>query len=73
MKNYLLFAGYTYYPDGGWGDFQEAFDSLEEAKAVVAGEAGKNWDWAEVVALSQMKVIAHWQRGTGTEWKAAPS
>lgn len=31
MKRYLLFAGSWYYPGGGWNDFVESFDTLEEA------------------------------------------
>jgi hypothetical protein len=30
MKNYLLFRGYTYYPSGGWQDFIEDFDCVED-------------------------------------------
>lgn len=26
-KRYLVFAGYDYYPEGGWGDFQGSFDT----------------------------------------------
>lgn len=33
MKRYLTFACAAYYPDGGWFDFKEDFDSLEEAIA----------------------------------------
>jgi hypothetical protein len=33
MKPFLLFAGDSYYPSGGWGDFQGAFATREEAVA----------------------------------------
>lgn len=33
MKRFLLFAGASYYPRGGWNDFQGDFDTLEEAQA----------------------------------------
>lgn len=33
MKRYLLFAGSYYYPGGGWDDFIQSFDTLEEAMA----------------------------------------
>jgi hypothetical protein len=39
MKRYLLFATVWYYPAGGWGDFQAAFDTIEEAKAAAPGWA----------------------------------
>ena len=28
----MLFAGYDYYPSGGWEDFKGYFDSIEDAK-----------------------------------------
>jgi hypothetical protein len=37
MKRYLVFAYDQYYPAGGWGDFQAAFDSLDEAKSCADG------------------------------------
>ena len=52
MKNYLLFAGDHYYPSGGWDDFQEAFETWEEAN-----QKGKDLkeqrkaDWYHVVDL----------------------
>lgn len=33
MKRYLLFSGSDYYPSGGWKDFNDSFDSAEEARA----------------------------------------
>lgn len=34
LRRYLLFAGGHYYPNGGWNDFVESFDNLDQAKAV---------------------------------------
>lgn len=34
MKRYMAFAGDTYYPSGGWGDFIGDFDGLDEAREV---------------------------------------
>lgn len=31
MKQYLLFGFDQYYPSGGWNDFLDSFDSVEEA------------------------------------------
>lgn len=52
MKRYLLFADYQYYPRGGWSDFKDSFDSLEEA--FVHGRqkdssGRKRFDWCHVV------------------------
>jgi len=33
MKRFLVFAGDSYYPEGGMNDFQEDFHTLEEAKS----------------------------------------
>jgi hypothetical protein len=33
MKRFLVFAFDTYYPGGGWTDFEASFDTLEEARA----------------------------------------
>jgi hypothetical protein len=32
VKRYLLFAGETYYPSGGWDDFIASFDTVAEAR-----------------------------------------
>jgi hypothetical protein len=32
MKRFLLFAGDNYYPEGGWDDFINSFDTLEEVE-----------------------------------------
>lgn len=54
MKRYLLFAGSTYYPAGGWHDFRGDFDSIEEAKAKIDQdeEASDGWgayDWSHCI------------------------
>jgi hypothetical protein len=33
MKRFLVFAGDCYYPNAGMDDFQEDFDTLEEARS----------------------------------------
>lgn len=35
MKRYLLFVGYNYYPSGGWDDFVNSYDTVEEAMLAV--------------------------------------
>ncbi len=42
---FLLFAGDTYYPSGGWEDYRGSFATLESAV-----DAAKGWDWYHVVA-----------------------
>lgn len=64
VKRYILLAGDNYYPSG-WGDFQGAFDSLEEAKnkgeSLTTSPPGKFTsppsDWYEVIDLTTMPVV----------------
>lgn len=45
---YLLFAGYNYYPGGGMNDFVEEFSTVEDAKrhaANVSDSYGSEYDW----------------------------
>lgn len=52
---FALFAGYDYYPSGGWKDFQSMFDSIAAAEA--SAEQG-DWDWWHVVDLTTQMVVA---------------
>ena len=56
MKQFLLFAGDQYYPNGGWGDFEGSFDSIDEAK--VAEKALPGHDWFQVVDTASGEVVA---------------
>ena len=49
---YLLFAGSTYYPAGGWGDYRGAFETIKEAT-----EAGDGFDWLDVVDLETLDFV----------------
>lgn len=58
MKRFLLFAGENYYPLGGWTDFRDDFDTLEEARAA------KNYrhdlqsaEWFQIVDTEQKMVV----------------
>ena len=48
MKRFLVFAGDFYYPEVAMGDFQEDFDTLEEARSFEA-EIKEKWesDWED--------------------------
>jgi hypothetical protein len=58
MKRFLVFAGYAYYPEGGMHDFQEDFDTLEEAKSFeskiiekfksIWKDNWKSFNWTEI-------------------------
>ncbi len=61
MKRFLVFAGDAYYPEGGMYDFQEDFDTLEEARSFVA-KIKEKWesDWED------FKWTAIWDSETRT-------
>ena len=42
MNRFLLFAGDTYYPSGGWRDLEGNFETLEQAEAA-AEELDPDW------------------------------
>ena len=46
MRRYLVFAGDTYYPAGGWDDFYESFDTLTDA---LDGLIHASKDWGQIV------------------------
>jgi hypothetical protein len=59
VKRYLLFAGSTYYPDGGAEDFVGDFDSIERSE-FKAFEHDKNTDrrldWWHVFDTQEKKI-----------------
>ena len=46
---YILFAGDTYYPGGGWDDFIGRFETKE---AAYSAAAELNEDWFQVVDIN---------------------
>ena len=65
MKRYALFAGNFYYPCGGWGDFESAFDTIDDAKAagsaelqIRGGAYSNEQDWYHVVDLQTGEIVA---------------
>jgi hypothetical protein len=56
ILRYAVFAGYNYYPSGGWDDLYARYDTIEEAKRIASllltREAdGYARDWAYVIDL----------------------
>lgn len=73
MKAVLLFAGETYYPGGGWEDFVQDCDSVDEAIAwfdehnadIPHSHEGhdwttKTWDWGHVAAGGKIVAEYFW-------------
>lgn len=51
MKRYLVFAYPSYYPSGGWTDFQGSFASSQEAFDFADAYKGEQSDGVEVIDL----------------------
>jgi len=58
-KRYAVFAYDEYYPAGGWNDFVDAFEHLEDAKAVADAivNTGRSNTYADVVDLETLKEV----------------
>ena len=55
MKNYMLFAGDTYYPNPGMGDFVDSFDDLEDAIGVASRTS---CDWWQIYSIEDNNIVA---------------
>jgi hypothetical protein len=53
---YLLFVIDQYYPNGGWNDFADMFDTLDEAKLEGSKSRG---DYYHIVELSSRQIVAY--------------
>lgn len=53
---FALFAGYNYYPAGGWRDFQGVYGTLEAAIEGFKNHELTDWDWGHVVDLHTLKI-----------------
>ncbi len=52
LKNYLVFTGSFYEPNGGWLDFKESFETREEAKKFVEKYTKEEYqDWGQVIFI----------------------
>jgi hypothetical protein len=46
---YLVFAGDTYYPRGGWNDLKGSYDELTEAEERAINCVKGGCDWGHIV------------------------
>lgn len=60
MRRYVLFGSSRHYPEGGWNDFVQDFDS--ESEAVAAGKELVAWhdEWMDLLATSKLYVDVEW-------------
>ena len=54
MKRYMLFAGQEFYPSGGWSDFIDSFDSIDEARD--CSRSGP-FDWYHIIDSTNLETI----------------
>ena len=61
MKRYMVFAGDTYYPLGGFKDFQSDFDILENAVIFAKEKLGgiDFIDWIHIVDTADSSSILY--------------
>jgi hypothetical protein len=65
MNRYLLFAGYDYYPSGGWNDFRGDFENLDVAvdqarqgDKMWGAKSRRDWDWWHVIDIQTGQKVA---------------
>ena len=55
----MVFAGFLYYPGGGWEDFIGSCDTLEEARELRRATLEENYQysWSHIVDLQTGEVV----------------
>ena len=59
VKRFVVFAGFQYYPGGGWEDFIGSCDTLEEARELRRATLEENYQysWSHIVDLQTGEVV----------------
>ena len=73
---YLLFAGITYYPSGGFEDYIQHCHRIEDAKEFVEASKG-GYEWAQIVDSKSRRIVlfgdltaARFREYKGYDWFA---
>jgi hypothetical protein len=48
-SRFLLFADYTFYPNGGWEDFRGAYATIEDAHHALTSLQAERYNWYQIV------------------------
>lgn len=56
MKQFLVFAGSNFYPNGGWSDYKGDFDSIENALRYLV-KSHSEWEWYQIVNSETKEII----------------
>ena len=67
MKRYLVFAGYNYYPGGGFWDLRGMFDTLNEASKHMKKCKQDGRKWGQIVDTETEKIMGG-DMGDRWEW-----
>ncbi len=67
MKRFMVFAGDSYYPEGGMADFLGDYETIEEAITAVTATVG---DWSQIVDTLDRRWM--WDLETQKNWYEAP-
>lgn len=54
MNQYLIFAGDSYYPAGGWEDCRGSMENLEAAKLYALA---LKKDWVQIVDTNTQRIV----------------
>jgi hypothetical protein len=56
MKQFLVFAGESYYPAGGFKDYASAHETFAEAQAA-RQQCHSRYGWSHIVDLQKLQII----------------
>jgi hypothetical protein len=58
---YLVFGGMMYYPSGGWDDYQNSFDSMDDAEYWLSTHT---FDWWHIIDIVTRRMVlsSDWTR-----------
>lgn len=60
MNRYLLFGGDTYYPLGGWDDFIESYETVDEAEEEALREESNEERREIILRYADSCVLLDW-------------
>lgn len=64
-KQFIVFAGPTYYPEGGWDDYRGSFEDEVDALRYLATTDDPH-DWWHVVDLHAGRIVERKEGRSGT-------
>lgn len=56
IRRYMVFSGFTCYPQGGWDDYRGAYYTVEEAVEAAERDPGRP-DWWQIVDIEILEIV----------------